>query len=74
VLSIGKLARGQASYYLQHAQRRVARPQSVASGIEDYYLAGPEAPGPWMGRLAGSGANITVAGLTSTVTPVLLTV
>jgi conjugative relaxase-like TrwC/TraI family protein len=51
VLSIGKLARGQASYYLQQARRRVDRPRSVASGIEDYYLAGSEAAGEWIGAL-----------------------
>ncbi len=51
MLSIGKLARGQASYYLQQAKRRVDRPRSVASGIEDYYLAGPEAAGGWLGGL-----------------------
>lgn len=27
------------------------RPRSVASGIEDYYLAGPEAAGEWIGGL-----------------------
>ena len=52
VLSIGKLARGQASYYLLQARARVDRARSVASGIEDYYLGGPEAPGAWMGTLA----------------------
>jgi hypothetical protein len=52
VLSNGKLARGQARYYLQQAQARVNRPRSVASGIEDYYLGGPEAAGTWMGSLA----------------------
>jgi len=52
VLSIGKLARGQADYYLQQARRRVDRPASVATGAEDYYLGGPEAAGEWMGGLA----------------------
>ena len=52
MLSIGKLARGQASYYLLQARRRVDRPRSVASGIEDYYGGSPEAPGAWMGGLA----------------------
>jgi hypothetical protein len=42
VLSIGKLGRGQESYYLQ----------AVAQGVEDYYLGSGEAPGRWTG--AGS--------------------
>jgi conjugative relaxase-like TrwC/TraI family protein len=39
VLSIGKLGRGQESYYLQ----------AVAQGVEDYYLGSGEAPGRWIG-------------------------
>jgi TrwC relaxase len=39
VLSIGKLGRGQESYYLQ----------AVALGVEDYYLGSGEAPGRWIG-------------------------
>jgi conjugative relaxase-like TrwC/TraI family protein len=54
VLSLGKLARGQADYYLRQARRRVDRRASVASGVEDYYLGGPEAIGEWMGGLARS--------------------
>jgi hypothetical protein len=35
VLSIGKLAVGQARYYLDQAGDRVDRATSVASGVED---------------------------------------
>jgi len=40
VLSIGKLGRGQEQYYLN----------TVARGVEDYYLGAGEAPGRWTGR------------------------
>ncbi len=43
MLSIGKLAKGQADYYLS----------AVAQGAEDYYLGAGEAPGRW----CGSGAS-----------------
>lgn len=49
VLSIGKLATGQANYYLEQAARRIDRATSVASGVEDYYLGGGEAAGEWIG-------------------------
>ena len=39
MLSIGKLAGGQESYYLN----------AVAAGVEDYYLGSGEAPGQWLG-------------------------
>jgi conjugative relaxase-like TrwC/TraI family protein len=53
MLSLAKLAAGQgASYWLQQAQARVTHVQSVASGVEDYYLAGPEAAGRWTGCAA----------------------
>jgi conjugative relaxase-like TrwC/TraI family protein len=39
VLSIGKLGHGQESYYLE----------TVAHGVEDYYLGHGEAPGRWLG-------------------------
>src|SRR4051812_44887804 len=53
MLSLAKLAAGQgASYWLQQAQGRVTHAQSVASGVEDYYLAGPEAAGQWTGSAA----------------------
>ena len=49
MLSIGKLAVGQADYYLEQAQGAVTRAGSVRSGVEDYYLGGPEAAGAWIG-------------------------
>ena len=52
MLSIGKLASGQADYYLNLAAARVVRDLSVASGVEDYYTGGAEPPGRWRGRLA----------------------
>src|SRR4051794_18846987 len=52
MLSIGKLARGQADYYLEQAKGRVDHATSVESGAEDYYLGGPEAKGYWLGSIA----------------------
>jgi conjugative relaxase-like TrwC/TraI family protein len=49
MLSIGKLGAGQAEYYLEQAHAPVTRARAVGSGVEDYYLAGPEAPGRWLG-------------------------
>jgi conjugative relaxase-like TrwC/TraI family protein len=49
VLSIGKLAAGQATYYLEQARRRVDVVASVGTGVEDYYFDGPEAEGEWLG-------------------------
>jgi conjugative relaxase-like TrwC/TraI family protein len=49
VLSIGKLAVGQADYYLEQAQGSVTRAGAVSSGIEDYYLRGAETAGVWLG-------------------------
>jgi conjugative relaxase-like TrwC/TraI family protein/excisionase family DNA binding protein len=54
VLSIGKLAAGQAKYYLEQAQGRVDAIQSVASGAEDYYTHASEARGVWLGRGAAT--------------------
>src|SRR5215217_4288241 len=54
MMSIGKLATGQSAYYLEQAQGSLSRTQSVSSGVEDYYLGGPEAAGEWVG--AGAGA------------------
>jgi conjugative relaxase-like TrwC/TraI family protein len=51
VLSIGKLAAGQARYYLDQAEARVDVVASVGGGIEDYY-GGAEAHGMWLGRAA----------------------
>src|SRR3954469_23049529 len=52
MLSIGKLAHGQASYYLNLAGERVDRSASVSSGVEDYYVGGAEPSGRWGGELA----------------------
>jgi conjugative relaxase-like TrwC/TraI family protein len=46
------MASGQADYYLQQAQGRVNHAASVGSGVEDYYLGGPEAAGYWLGATA----------------------
>ena len=63
MVSIGKLANGQASYYLDQAQVRVDRATSVGSGVEDYYVGGTEAPGYWIGSGSGRvGARGAVAG------------
>jgi hypothetical protein len=43
MLSIGKLAAGQAEYYLEQAQGPVTRAQAVGTGVEDYYVGGGEA-------------------------------
>jgi conjugative relaxase-like TrwC/TraI family protein len=66
VLSIGKLANGQANYYLSLAGGRVDRGSSVATGVEDYYLGGSEPPGRWRGELAreiGLGGEVNAATL-----------
>ena len=52
MLSIGKLAAGQAKYYLDQAEARVDVAQSVGEGIEDYYLTPREARGQWIGAAA----------------------
>ena len=52
MLSIGKLAAGQATYYLEQARRRVDVVASVGTGVEDYYFDGPEAEGEWLGASA----------------------
>jgi hypothetical protein len=60
MLSIGKLAAGQAGYYLEQAQGTVTHAGAVSSGVEDYYLRGPEAAGVWVGsgtRSLGSAAR-----------------
>jgi conjugative relaxase-like TrwC/TraI family protein len=49
VLSIGKLAAGQADYYLEQARKRVDVATSVGTGVEDDYVQGTEAPGVWIG-------------------------
>ena len=56
-MSIGKLAAGQESYYLN----------AVAPGVEDYYTGAGEAPGRWLGGgaralgLAGTSSPMTCA-------------
>lgn len=50
MLSIAKLVASQAKYYLDQAEARVDTVQSVADGLEDYYVAGTEARGGWLGR------------------------
>jgi conjugative relaxase-like TrwC/TraI family protein len=50
--SIARLAPGGQGYYLEQADGRVGHVRSVASGVEDYYLAGPEAAGQWIGAVA----------------------
>ena len=58
MLSIGKLAVGQAGYYLEQAHGSVTRAGALRSGVEDYYLGGPEAAGVWVGDgRAGSGSR-----------------
>ena len=52
MLSIGKLARGQADYYLEQAKGRIDHATSVESGAEDYYLGGSVAKGYWVASLA----------------------
>src|SRR3954454_213696 len=47
--SMGKLAVGQTDYSLEQAHGAVTRAVSVRSGVEDYYLGGPEAAGAWIG-------------------------
>ena len=42
MLNVAKLAAGQDNYYLD----------SVASGVEDYYLGAGEEPGVWTGQAA----------------------
>ncbi|HWM12584.1 MAG TPA: MobF family relaxase [Solirubrobacteraceae bacterium] len=49
MLSIGKLAAGQARYYLDQAEARVDVVASVGSGVEDYYAGGSESRGRWIG-------------------------
>jgi hypothetical protein len=53
VLSIGKLSAGHAKYYLDQAEGRVDVADSVADGMEDYYLGAREARGEWIGSAVG---------------------
>ena len=59
MLSIGKLAAGQAKYYLEQAEVRVDVVDSVAGGVEDYYLGATEARGHWLGS---AGRDLALCG------------
>jgi conjugative relaxase-like TrwC/TraI family protein len=50
MVSVGKLSAGQARYYLDQAGGPVTAGGALTSGVEDYYLGGPEAAGRWLGR------------------------
>jgi conjugative relaxase-like TrwC/TraI family protein len=50
MVSVGKLSAGQARYYLDQAAGPVTATKALTSGVEDYYLGGPEAAGRWLGR------------------------
>lgn len=54
MLSVVKLAGTDQRYFLEQAGVRLDKVESVSSGIEDYYLSGPEASGGW----TGSGARL----------------
>src|SRR3954451_3310230 len=49
MLSIGKIAVGHAGYSLAQAHGPVTRTHAVSSGVDDYYLSGPEPAGEWIG-------------------------
>jgi conjugative relaxase-like TrwC/TraI family protein len=50
MVSVGKLSAGQARYYLDQAGGPVTAAGALTSGVEDYYLGGPEAAGRWLGH------------------------
>jgi TrwC relaxase len=50
MVSVGKVSAGQARYYLDQAGGPVTAAGALTSGVEDYYLGGPEAAGRWLGR------------------------
>jgi hypothetical protein len=54
MLSTAKLATGQSRHYLEQAQGPITRARAASSGAEDYYPAGPEAPGVWVGADASA--------------------
>jgi conjugative relaxase-like TrwC/TraI family protein len=63
LLSIGKLAVGQAKYYLDQAEGRVDVVDSIGAGIEDYYGEQSGARGSWHGSAAADlGLNGAVRG------------
>ena len=55
MLSIGKLAAGQASNYVDQAEVPVNAVESIGDGLEEYYTSGAEARGIWVG--AGATAH-----------------
>ena len=66
VLSLAKLSGADQRYYLEQAEGRVYHAESVSTGVEDYYLAGPEAAGQWTGSAAKAlrlGGEVTESGL-----------
>jgi len=68
MLSLATLKGGtSAAYWLEQAKGRVTHTESVSSGVEDYYLAGPEAVGQWTGEGIGGlelGGEVTEEALT----------
>lgn len=52
VNSIAKLGSGGGRYYIEKGRDRVDHRRAVASGADDYYLAGPEVAGTWVGTVA----------------------
>ena len=52
MLSLAKLGATHQRYHLDEAEGRVDHAGSVSSGVEDYYLSGPEAAGGWTGSAA----------------------
>ena len=71
MLSLVKLAGTDQRYYLEQAQGRVDRVESMASGAEDYFLTGPEAAGEWVGsaaRRAGVDGRVDEASLRAVLT------
>jgi hypothetical protein len=66
MVSIGKLGKGQEEYYLEQAHGRIDRVTSVSSGVEDYYVAGAEPDGVWLGNgrsALGLSGSVTAAKL-----------
>ena len=64
MLSIGKLSKGHARYYLDQAKGRVDVVESIGDGLEDYYTGGAEARGEWIGagaRELGLRGNVDAA-------------
>jgi conjugative relaxase-like TrwC/TraI family protein len=51
VVSIAKLGSGGGRYYVEKVRERVDHRRAVSSGADDYYLAGPEGAGTWVGTV-----------------------